>query len=93
VSIIFRSPLPDVDLLETSISYLNRLEATRITIDEDGWLHTGDIGHVGDDDHFYIVDRLKELIKYVAEIPKSASGKILRRVLRDREREKVAGEA
>ena len=44
--------------------YLNKPEATKITIDEDGWLHTGDIGHVDDDDHFYIVDRLKELIKY-----------------------------
>ncbi|MDH3606587.1 MAG: 4-coumarate--CoA ligase family protein [Acidimicrobiia bacterium] len=44
--------------------YLNNPEATAATIDEDGWLHTGDIGHVDDDDHWYIVDRLKELIKY-----------------------------
>ena len=44
--------------------YLNNPEATAITIDEDGWLHTGDIGHVDSDGHFYIVDRLKELIKY-----------------------------
>ncbi|MBT8216264.1 MAG: AMP-binding protein [Acidimicrobiia bacterium] len=139
--------------------YLNNPGATAATIDEDGWLHTGDIGHVDDDDHWYIVDRLKELIKYkgfqvppaeleglllthpavadsavipvpdeeagevpkafvvlkpgatatpeelmehvaghvahykqirhldlVDDIPKSASGKILRRILRDRER-------
>jgi 4-coumarate--CoA ligase len=138
--------------------YLNNPGATAATIDEDGWLHTGDIGHVDADGHWYIVDRLKELIKYkgfqvppaeleglllthpavadsavipvpddeagevpkafvvlkpgatatpeeimehvaghvahykqiryldiVEEIPKSASGKILRRVLRDRE--------
>ncbi|HSF86947.1 MAG TPA: 4-coumarate--CoA ligase family protein [Acidimicrobiia bacterium] len=138
--------------------YLNRPQATSITIDDDGWLHTGDIGHLDADDHLYIVDRLKELIKYkgfqvppaelealllthpdvadaavigipdleagelpkgfvvlkpghqrspeelmafvaehvahykqlrmvelVAEIPKSASGKILRRLLRDQE--------
>jgi 4-coumarate--CoA ligase len=44
--------------------YLNNPEATALTIDEDGWLRTGDIGHVDDDDHFFIVDRLKELIKY-----------------------------
>lgn len=44
--------------------YLNRPDATADTIDEDGWLHTGDIGHVDDDGFWYIVDRLKELIKY-----------------------------
>jgi acyl-CoA synthetase (AMP-forming)/AMP-acid ligase II len=138
--------------------YLNNPGATAATVDEDGWLHTGDIGHVDADNHWYIVDRLKELIKYkgfqvppaeleglllthpavadsavipvpdeeagevpkafvvlkpgaeatpedimehvaghvahykqiryldiVDEIPKSASGKILRRILRDRE--------
>ena len=44
--------------------YLNNEQATRATLDEDGWLHTGDIGHVDVDDHVYVVDRLKELIKY-----------------------------
>lgn len=44
--------------------YLNNSEATGITIDGDGFLHTGDIGYVDDDGYFYIVDRLKELIKY-----------------------------
>ncbi len=44
--------------------YLNNAEATAATIDEDGWLHTGDVGHVDDDGHFTIVDRLKELIKF-----------------------------
>jgi acyl-CoA synthetase (AMP-forming)/AMP-acid ligase II len=138
--------------------YLNNDEATRETIDDDGWLHTGDVAVVDGDGYFSIVDRVKELIKYkgfqvapaeieallvqhpavadaavvplpdeeagevpkaflvlkdgdtapeeiqrwvaervstykqvravevVDEIPKSPSGKILRRVLRDRER-------
>jgi 4-coumarate--CoA ligase len=44
--------------------YLNNPDATASTIDDDGWLHTGDIGHVDADGHLYIVDRLKELIKY-----------------------------
>jgi acyl-CoA synthetase (AMP-forming)/AMP-acid ligase II len=141
--------------------YLNNPQATAITIDDQGWLHTGDIGHADQDGYFYIVDRLKELIKYkgyqvppaeleavllshpaitdaavvpsphqeageipkafvvlksqigpeeimafvaervaphkrvrlvevVEEIPKSASGKILRRVLVERERARLA---
>lgn len=43
--------------------YLNNDAATAATIDSEGWLHTGDIGHVDADGHFTIVDRLKELIK------------------------------
>ncbi|MBT8198012.1 MAG: AMP-binding protein, partial [Acidimicrobiia bacterium] len=140
--------------------YLNNPDATAECIDDEGWFHTGDVGYVDDDGYFYIVDRIKELIKYkgfqvppaelealllthaavadaavipvpdleageipkafvvlrpgaeatgqqlmdhvaehvahykqvrrvefLDEIPKSLSGKILRRVLRDRERE------
>ncbi|CAN6207069.1 unnamed protein product [Urochloa humidicola] len=44
--------------------YLNDPEATKNTIDKDGWLHTGDIGYVDNDDEIFIVDRLKEIIKY-----------------------------
>jgi acyl-CoA synthetase (AMP-forming)/AMP-acid ligase II len=44
--------------------YLGDEQATADTIDEDGWLHTGDIGHADEDGWFYLVDRLKELIKY-----------------------------
>jgi acyl-CoA synthetase (AMP-forming)/AMP-acid ligase II len=44
--------------------YLNQPEATRDCLDDDGWFHSGDIGYVDEDGHFFIVDRLKELIKY-----------------------------
>ncbi|MFQ5613721.1 MAG: 4-coumarate--CoA ligase family protein [Anaerolineae bacterium] len=44
--------------------YLNQPQATAATLDAGGWLHTGDIGHVDEDGHLYVVDRLKELIKY-----------------------------
>lgn len=44
--------------------YLNNPEATALCIDEDGFFHTGDIGHVDESGHYYVVDRVKELIKY-----------------------------
>lgn len=44
--------------------YTRNADATRLTIDADGWLHTGDIGYYDDDEEWFIVDRIKELIKY-----------------------------
>jgi acyl-CoA synthetase (AMP-forming)/AMP-acid ligase II len=44
--------------------YLNNPEATAATLDEDGYLHTGDVAEVTEDGVFFIVDRVKELIKY-----------------------------
>jgi acyl-CoA synthetase (AMP-forming)/AMP-acid ligase II len=141
--------------------YLNNPDATAHAIDADGWFHTGDVARLDEDGSRWIVDRIKELIKYkgdqiapaelealllthpaiddaavipvrdeeageipkafvvvsgtvtpdevarfvaervapykklravelVEQIPKSPSGKILRRVLIDRERERTA---
>lgn len=43
--------------------YLHNPDATANTIDQDGWCHTGDIVYIDEDGYFYIVDRIKELIK------------------------------
>ncbi|KAK6123704.1 hypothetical protein DH2020_042553 [Rehmannia glutinosa] len=71
--------------------------ATAATLDSEGWLKTGDLCYFDSDGFLFIVDRLKELIKYkgyqvapykkirrvafVNSIPKSPAGKILRREL------------
>ena len=44
--------------------YFGRPEETDTLIDADGWLHTGDIGVVDEDGWWFVVDRVKELIKY-----------------------------
>ncbi|TPN81095.1 4-coumarate--CoA ligase family protein [Mesorhizobium sp. CU2] len=44
--------------------YLNNPDATSEILDADGYLHTGDVATVDCDGAVYIVDRLKELIKY-----------------------------
>jgi acyl-CoA synthetase (AMP-forming)/AMP-acid ligase II len=49
---------------QVMLGYLNRPDATAEMLDEDGWLRTGDIGYADENGYFYIVDRLKELIKY-----------------------------
>ncbi|QXC60138.1 AMP-binding protein [Aquihabitans sp. G128] len=42
--------------------YWNDAEATRNAIDDDGWLHTGDIALVDDDGFLFLVDRAKDLV-------------------------------
>jgi acyl-CoA synthetase (AMP-forming)/AMP-acid ligase II len=44
--------------------YLNRPEETRAVLEPDGWLHTGDLGYADANGRCFVVDRLKELIKY-----------------------------
>jgi acyl-CoA synthetase (AMP-forming)/AMP-acid ligase II len=44
--------------------YLHQPRATADTVDADGWLHSGDIGYADEDGYFFVVDRVKELIKY-----------------------------
>ncbi|HTN99425.1 MAG TPA: long-chain fatty acid--CoA ligase [Microthrixaceae bacterium] len=44
------------------VGYLNEPEKTAETLDEDGWLHSGDIAEIDDQGYVTIVDRKKELI-------------------------------
>ncbi|KOB65495.1 hypothetical protein OBRU01_22659, partial [Operophtera brumata] len=44
--------------------YVDNEEATKEMFDEEGFIKTGDIGYYDADGWFYVVDRIKELIKY-----------------------------
>ena len=43
--------------------YYENDEATNAMIDSDGWVHSGDLGYYDEDLDFFVIDRLKELIK------------------------------
>lgn len=43
--------------------YIDNPKANEDSIDKDGWFHTGDIGYYDENGYFFIVDRLKDMIK------------------------------
>jgi len=60
------------------LGYIGDEKATRDTIDKEGWLHTGDVAYYDDDKQFFVVDRLKELIKWKGfQVPPAEIGGIL----------------
>lgn len=46
------------------LGYYGDAAATEAFMDGDGWLHSGDSGHFDTDGYLYVVDRLKEILKY-----------------------------
>lgn len=51
-------------LLLYSVGYVGDKEATAAVLDSDGWLRTGDLCYIDNEGYLFIMDRLKELIKY-----------------------------
>jgi acyl-CoA synthetase (AMP-forming)/AMP-acid ligase II len=61
------------------LGYHNNDKATKDTITPDGWLRTGDIAYYDDERHFFITDRLKELIKVKGfQVPPAELEELLR---------------
>lgn len=48
------------------LGYANKPEETRDAFDEQGWFKTGDLAYFTEDGEIFIVDRKKEMIKYLS---------------------------
>ncbi|KAG6741963.1 hypothetical protein POTOM_055244 [Populus tomentosa] len=66
VSVETAKPLPPNQLGE--IWVISIIRKPQDTIDKKGWVHTRDLGCFDDDGQLFVVDRIKELIKYKAKL-------------------------
>lgn len=48
---------------DVMLGYYNDPDLTKAVFDEDGWFHTGDIGHIEEDKFLMVTDREKEIFK------------------------------
>ncbi|XP_047741294.1 probable CoA ligase CCL7, partial [Hyalella azteca] len=62
-------------------AYHNNAEATAATLDQDGWLHSGDVGRYDVDGYVSVVDRIKELIKVNSRDVTEVSSRTFQRLL------------
>ena len=51
----------------TMLGYYNKPEATAETIDDDGWLHSGDLARMRPDGHVVFIGRIKDMLKVGGE--------------------------
>ena len=56
--------IPDEHAMLIFPGYFKNTEATQSTLTPEGWLRTGDLCYIDEDGYLFVVDRLKELIKY-----------------------------
>ncbi|KAJ6637736.1 putative CoA ligase CCL7 [Pseudolycoriella hygida] len=51
-------------LLYGFVGYYRDEENTTATVDEEGWIRTGDVGYFDSEGFLYLIDRRKEILKY-----------------------------
>lgn len=47
------------------LGYANNMEDTKNAFDSEGWFKTGDLGYISEEGDIFIVDRKKDMIKYL----------------------------